>query len=91
MLDEGLVQDKELREKFTKFCDAAESQSESEFKTSIYSEYVKRVATDASNSVYKQIACKNIAAFLYDSRVQEYLMRAGGPVDRMLSDDYIRS
>ena len=82
MLDEGLVQDKELREKFTKFCDAAESQSESEFKTSIYSEYVKRVATDASNSVYKQIACKNIAAFLYDSRVQEYLMRAGGPVDR---------
>lgn len=82
MLNEGLVQDKELREKFTKFCDAAESQSESEFKTSIYSEYVKRVATDASNSVYKQIACKNIAAFLYDSRVQEYLMRAGGPVDR---------
>lgn len=82
MLDEGLVQDKELREKFTKFCDAAESQSESEFKTSIYSEYVKRVATDVSNSVYKQIACKNIAAFLYDSRVQEYLMRAGGPVDR---------
>ena len=55
MLDEGLVQDKELREKFIKFCDAAESQSESEFKTSIYSEYVKRVATDTSNSVYKQI------------------------------------
>lgn len=82
MLDEGLVQDKELREKFEKFCDAAESQNESEFKTSIYSEYVKRVATDTSNSTYKQIACKNIAAFLYDSRVQEYLMRAGGPIDR---------
>ena len=82
MLDEGLVQDKELREKFIKFCDAAVSQNESEFKTSIYSEYVKRVATDASNSIYKQIACKNIAAFLYDSRVQEYLMRSGGPVER---------
>lgn len=82
MLDEGLVQDKELRAKFTKFCDAAESQNEEEFKTSIYSEYVKRVATDSSNKVYKQIACKNIAAFLYDSRVQEYLMRADGPVDR---------
>lgn len=82
MLDEGLVQDKELREKFSKFCDAAESQNEEEFKTSIYSEYVKRVATDSSNKVYKQIACKNIAAFLYDSRVQEYLMRADGPVDR---------
>lgn len=82
MLDEGLVQDKELREKFTKFCNAAESQNESEFKTSIYSEYVKRVATDTTNKVYKQIACKNIAAFLYDSRVQEYLMRAGGPIDK---------
>lgn len=82
MLDKGLVQDKELREKFTKFCDAAKSQNESEFKTSIYSEYVKRVATDASNLIYKQIICKNIAAFLYDSRVQEYLMRAGGPIDR---------
>lgn len=82
MLDEGLVQDKELREKFMKFCDSAASQNESEFKISIYSEYVKRVATDASNSVYKQIVCKNIAAFLYDSRVQEYLMRAGGPIDR---------
>ena len=82
MLDEGLVQDKELREKFIKFCDAAVSQNESEFKTSIYSEYVKRVATDVTNSVYKQIACKNISAFLYDSRVQEYLMRSGGPIDR---------
>lgn len=81
MLDEGLVQDKDLREKFMKFCDAAESQNESEFKTSIYSEYVKRVATDSSNSVYKRIACKNIAAFLYDSRVQEHLMRPGGPID----------
>lgn len=82
MLDEGLVQDKELREKFKKFCDAAESQSESEFKTSIYSEYVKRVATDISNTIYKHIVCKNIASFLYDSRVQEYLMRTGGPIDR---------
>ncbi len=82
MLDEGLVQDKELIEKFEKFCSAAESQSEEEFKTSIYSEYVKRVATDATNTVFKQIACKNIAAFLYDTRVQEYLMRVGGPIDR---------
>lgn len=82
MLDEGLVQDSELREKFIKFCDAAESQSEEEFKTSIYSEYVKRVATDSSNKAYKQTVCKNIAAFLYDLRVQEYLMRDDGPIDR---------
>ena len=57
-------------------------QNEAEFKISIYSEYVKRVVTDSSNSVYKQIVCKNIAAFLHDSRVQDYLMRYGGPIDR---------
>ena len=82
MLDKGLVQDKELREKFGKFCDATVSQNEAEFKTSIYSEFVKRVATDSTNSIYKQIVCKNIAAFLYDSRVQEHLMRSGGSIDR---------
>lgn len=82
MLDEGLVQDKELKEKFEKFCDAAESQSEEEFKTSIYSEYAKRVLTDSTNKEFKQITCKNIAAFLFDSRVQEYMMRPEGPVDK---------
>lgn len=82
MLDEGLVQDKELIEKFEKFCNAAESQSEEEFKTSIYSEYAKRVLTDSSNKEFKQVTCKNIAAFLFDSRVQDYMMRPGGPIDK---------
>lgn len=82
MLDEGLVQDKELQDKFLAFCNAAESQSEEEFKTSIYSEYVKRVLTDNSGKPFKSIICKNIAAFLYDTRVQEYLMRPEGPIDR---------
>ena len=82
MLDEGLVQNPELHEKFKKFCSAEESQSEEEFKASIYSEYVRRVQTDSSNSVYKQITCKNIAAFLYDLRVQEYMMRPEGPIDK---------
>lgn len=82
MLDEGLVQDAELQDKFRKFCSAEEPQSEDEFKASIYSEYAKRVQTDSSNSIYKQVACKNIAAFLYDLRVQEYMMRPQGPIDK---------
>lgn len=82
MLDEGLVKNAELQEKFQKFSAAEESQNEDEFKTSIYSEYVKRVQTDSTNSIYKQIACKNIAAFLYDLRVQEYMMRPQGPIDK---------
>lgn len=82
MLDEGLVKDPELQEKFNKFCSAEESQNEEEFKASIYSEYVRRVQTDSSNSSYKQVTCKNIAAFLYDLRVQEYMMRPEGPIDK---------
>lgn len=82
MLDEGLVQDSYLQEKFKKFCSAEESQNEEEFKASIYSEYVRRVQTDSTNSIYKLVACKNIAAFLYDLRVQEYMMRPQGPIDK---------
>ncbi len=82
MLDEGLVQDPELQEKFRKFCDAKESQNEDEFKASIYNEYVKRTQTDSTNSTYKQVACRDIASFLFDSRVQEYMLRPEGPVDK---------
>lgn len=82
MLDEGLVQDSELQAKLKKFCSAEKSQNEEEFKASVYTEYVRRVQTDSSNSTYKQVTCKNIAAFLYDLRVQEYLMRPEGPIDR---------
>lgn len=83
MLDEGLVQNNELRDKFIKFCNADKSQSEEEFKASIYSEYVKKVITDSSNKPYTKTKRKEeIAAFLYDSRVQQYLMRENGPIDK---------
>lgn len=91
ILDEGLVQDHELREKFEKFCSADRSQSEEEFKTSIYSEYVNKVVTDSSDKPYKKVVRRDIAAFLRDRRVQEYMMRspdpnnpadAGGPAHR---------
>ncbi|MCR5638097.1 MAG: hypothetical protein K6F97_04570 [Lachnospiraceae bacterium] len=82
MLDEGLVKDNELQNKFIKFCSAEKSQSEEEFKVSIYNEYVKRVQTDVTNTTYKQVVCKNIAAFMFDSRVQEYMLRPEGPVDK---------
>lgn len=82
MLDEGLVQDPDLHKKFMKFCNAEESQNEEEFKASIYNEYVRRTQTDGTNETYKQVACKNIAAFLFDTRVQEYMFRPEGPVDK---------
>lgn len=82
MLDEGLVQEAELREKFRRFCETAQSQDENEFKITIYNAYAMRVATDTSGQVYKPILCRNISSFLHDSRVQEYMMRQDGPIDR---------
>lgn len=82
MIDEGVVCDKELREKFEKFTASTQSQSEDEFKATIYGEYARKAQTDVSGTVFKPIVCKNIAAFLYDIRVQEHMMRKGGPIDR---------
>ena len=79
ILDVGLVQDKELREKFERFCNADRSLSEEEFKTSIYSEYVNKVATDSLDKPYKKVVRRDIAAFLRDQRVQEYMMRSPDP------------
>lgn len=82
MLDEGIVRDKDLQEKFSKFASSTTSQNEDEFKATIYGEYAKKTQTDVTGNVFKPIVCKNIAAFLYDIRVQEYMMRPDGPVDR---------
>ena len=82
MIDEGVVRDQELKEKFEKFTASTQSQSEEEFKATIYGEYARKAQTDASGVIFKPIVCKNIAAFLYDIRVQDYMMREGGPIDR---------
>lgn len=82
MIDEGVVRDPELKEKFEKFTASTQSQSEEEFKATIYGEYAKKAQTDATGVAFKPIVCKNIASFLYDSRVQDYMMREGGPIDR---------
>ena len=86
ILDDGIVQDNELREKFERFCNADKSQSKEEYKTSIYSEYVNKVATDSTDpdpkKFPKKILRSDIASFLHDSRVQKYMMRSGGPVEK---------
>ena len=82
MLDAGMVQDQELKEKFQKFVDAGESQSEEEFKQTIYNAFVAKVQTDRSNAFYRPIKCKDIASFLRDMRVQDYFMSETGPISR---------
>lgn len=85
MLDVGMVQDKELQEKFQKFVNAGESQSEEEFKQTIYNAFVAKVQTDRSNAFYRPIKCKDIASFLRDMRVQDYFMNENGPISRCYS------
>ena len=82
MLDEDIVRDKELKEKFEKFTASTESQTEEEFKVTIYGEYARKSQTDSTGKVFKPKVCKDIAAFLLDTRVQNYMMRPDGPVDR---------
>ena len=82
MLDEGIVRDKELKEKFEKFASSSTSQSQEEFKVTIYGEYARKSQTDNTSKVFKPKVCKDIAAFLLDTRVQDYMMRPDGPVNR---------
>ena len=82
ILDEGIVQDKELKDKIGKFVNADKSQSESQLKTTIYTEFAKLVYTDETKAYYRKPRCKEIYALLNDINVQEYMMRSGGPVDR---------
>ena len=60
MLDEGIVCDEELKEKFERFTNSSDSQSEEEFKATIYSEYAKKVQIDSSGDVFKPIICNNL-------------------------------
>lgn len=82
MLDEGLVRDKDLQDKFKRFTSSTESKSEDEFKATLYTEYALKTQTDISGKTFKPKECKDIAAFLLDTRVQEYMMRSDGPVNR---------
>lgn len=82
MLDAGMIRDEELKEKFQKFVQAGESQSEEEFKQTIYNAFVTKVQTDRSNGFYRPGTCKDIASFLQDLRVQNHLMEENGPVTR---------
>ena len=51
MLDEGIVQDKDLQEKFLKFASAEQSQSPEEMMATIYDEYATCDANGANESI----------------------------------------
>ena len=73
------------KENCVNFVDSSDSKDEAAFKTDILYAYVAAVSNDQSEEVYKPVICRDIASFLSDSRVREYLLREGGAISRCYS------
>ncbi len=82
LVEQKVIKDPEVEEKLKKFINSSDSKDESEFKTDILVAYVAAVSNDSSGEVYKQVECRDIASYLWDSRVREYLLREGGAITR---------
>ncbi len=82
LLDQKVIKDPDVKEKLQKFVASTDSKDEEAFKTDIYHAYAALVMNDKEGDIYKPVICKNIAQFLYDSRVQEHLFREGGAISR---------
>ena len=82
LLDQNVIKDQDVAEKMRRFVKSSESKDEASFKTEILFAYIAAVANDKTGSTYKAIDCRNIAQYLSDSRVQDYLMRDDGAISR---------
>lgn len=85
LIEQKVIQDPDIEEKLRKFVDSSDSKDEAAFKTDILYAYVAAVSNDQSGEVYKPVICRDIASFLSDSRVREYLLREGGAISRCYS------
>lgn len=82
LLEQKVVRDPDVQEKLRKFVDSTESKDEASFKYDILYAYIAAVNSDNSNKTYKSVICRDIASYLSDSRVKEFLLREGGAVSR---------
>lgn len=85
LIEQKVIQDPDIEEKLRKFVDSSDSKDEAAFKNDILYAYVAAVSNDQSGEVYKPVICRDIASFLSDSRVREYLLREGGAISRCYS------
>ena len=85
LIEQKVIQDPDIEEKLRKFVDSSDSKDEAAFKTDVLYAYVAAVSNDQSGEVYKPVICRDIASFLSDSRVREYLLREGGAISRCYS------
>lgn len=82
LLEQKAIRDKEVEQKLRKFITSSDSKDESSFKNDILYAYIAAVKNDQSGEVYKPVICRDVASYLSDSRVSEFLLREGGPISR---------
>ena len=85
LIEQKVIQDSIVAEKIRKFVASSDSKDEASFQNDILYSYIAAVKSDRSEEVYRSVECRNIAAYLSDSRVQERLLRPGGAISRCYS------
>lgn len=82
LLEQEAIKDPDIAEKLRKFVASSDSKDEDAFKTEILYAYIAAVRNDVSGENYKPVKCRDIASYLADSRVSEYLLREGGAISK---------
>lgn len=82
LLEQEAIKDPDIAEKLRKFVASSDSKDEDSFKTEILYAYIAAVRNDVSGENYKPVKCRDIASYLADSRVSEYLLREGGAISK---------
>lgn len=82
LLEQDAIKDPDVAEKLRKFVASSDSKDEVAFKTEILYTYIAAVRSDMSGKPYKAVQCRDIASYLADSRVSEYLLREGGAISK---------
>lgn len=82
LLEQDAIKDPDVAEKLRKFVTSSDSKDEDSFKTEILYAYIAAVRNDMSGETYKPVKCRDIASYLADSRVSEYLLREGGAISK---------
>ena len=82
ILDEDIVFDPDMRAKLEKFVSSSHSMDAETFKLNIYHQFIVALSSDTADKTYSKGVRRDIAAFLSDPRVDQHMLRVGGPVDR---------
>ena len=82
LVEQKVITDPDIEAKLRKFISSSDSKDEEAFKTDILYSYIAAVSNDQTGEIYKPVICRDIASYLADSRVREYLLREGGAISK---------